>query len=124
MGPVYPLAPNAMPGLAVAAMDDVLVQDDDGAGSVKRYNFSVEVEGRAKISVGENVDDALDQICLEASGALHEDPTLGGLVGNLTLVRTENDLSAELERPAGIATMVWEGRYAIDVTAPETIIRQ
>jgi hypothetical protein len=119
---VYPSGADAIPGLTVRTESDALT-DQQTIGDREQRELTLIVEARCKpASGGGDVDDVLDTICEEVETALMEDRSLGNRVRWMELQRTQFAFAGDLERPTGVASMVWTMRYYLIASDPSTLI--
>lgn len=92
-----------------------------GANPTIEQDFTVFVEPYAKAS--SDIDDVLDQICLEVEVAiLGTDNDLTNTVHRINLVSTETEFSGDGDQPLGSAVMTFSVMYTTKETDPETIL--
>lgn len=106
-----------LPAIKVWTRDEEI--EEASGYDYQRRKLRLEVVALSKLA---DPDDELDQVCVEVEEALAADPTFGGLVTAAYLVSTEFEFDHELEKPVGMATMVWEIVYSVDSDTPETIV--
>lgn len=90
--------------------------DDDEIGTLEIRELPVRIEGRVRQAA--DLDDAMDDICVEVEQALQNDATLGALVTKLTLEATWAEVTGDIEKTVGIVTMDWTVLYRCDHMAP------
>jgi hypothetical protein len=115
---VYPLQTAELPGLLIFSNDeDVAVETIHGPRLLHR-NVRVQVVAVAKAAL--DVDDTLDQICMEVETAL-TDPvaTLASIAKSIVLVSTAFELEGSAEKPTGSATMTFDVEYYNLENAPD-----
>ena len=110
---LYPLASGKLPALAIYALSEVSEAVTIGSPKYHR-NLDIAIDAMAEANA--NVDDTLDLICEEVETAIGADRTLNGLCKEATLVSTDIELSAEGEKPVGIARLVYRVTYRTAVT--------
>jgi hypothetical protein len=117
---IYPH--DVLPSLAVYTLRDQVVEPQTLGKQVHRM-LRVAIEARAKpADGGATVDDQLDTICAEVEAAIMDDPTLGSMVQTIELVETEIEVSGTLERPVGVARMLWDVTYTVAADDPTQIL--
>lgn len=130
-----PLKARLMPALSIYTLDETI--DEESIKTAPRYyqrRLLLQIEGvvagrgdSERSSAGDEaledlVDDRLDSLAAEVETALVTDETLGGLVGDLWLSRTELVLMEQGEDTFGVARMTFTVLYeteAINGPAPD-----
>lgn len=100
---VYPLAEGKLPGLCVYTGSETLEASTLTRPRTKTRNLEVFVECYA--SGVSNVDDALDDICVEVEEALAVDVTRGGKAKDTVVTAAEMEFSGDGEKPVGVARL-------------------
>lgn len=113
-GRVEPLTTAECPGLNVrvsaeTARDDLTLLEDDSLRDVQ-----IVVEGY----VNAGGEDTLDQIALEVEQALEAEPTLGGLIDELTYQSTTLRRVPEGEYDHAVVTLAYSAVYIVSRTDP------
>jgi len=119
------LAATDLPALRIYTEQEG-VQDDDilAVPYLQHREITLRVEAVAKASA--NLDDTLDQICLEveqAIGASQSSSTLGGLARlHCSLTGTQIQFDGSTDINAGIATMSWKVTALTMSNAPNVAV--
>lgn len=116
------LAESDLPALRIYTEQEG-VQDDDilAVPYLQHREITLRCEAVAKASA--NLDDTLDQICLEVEKAVSTNSTLGGLARlhcSLTGTQIQFDNSSDLN--AGMATMSWKVTALTMSNAPDVAV--
>ena len=105
-----------LPALAVyTKSESVDPASADTSPRELRRNLQLVVEGAVKL--GEDVDDALDQLALEVERAMDADRYFGGAAGESVLTSTDTGISEEGDRPIGILILTYAVTYRTDSPA-------
>lgn len=116
-----PLTPQEMPGLVVTTPNEQISDDFSSfSGGAVKYGRSMAILVTA-YDAGRPIDDRLDRMALEIEQALGADPTLGGILKTLDLVRTDVSVDEATKR-IGQLTLAFEAIYRTARGAPQTII--
>lgn len=120
---VYPSDEIHLPGHTVYTLSDRKAEESRTIGHREGWDLTIVCESRAKPATGEgDVDDVIDTLCAEVQKAVMTENTLGQLVLWMELMETQMQFSGDLERPVGIARMLWLARYYIDARDPEVAL--
>lgn len=116
---IYPLEQTDLPGLLVATESETVTQIDIGA--LQERTLTVKVEALAKATA--DLDNALDQICLEVEIALATlGATLAALTRAVSLQTTDLEYDGSGAQPIGRASMVFLVTYFTQQAAPATAL--
>jgi len=121
---VFRLDRNDLPCLTIHTREDVVTHSNViGIGNSRSQEraLSLKVVAHEDGDV-ETAEDTIDQICLEVEQAMVADKTLGGLIKELELTRTDNQIDANGEKPVVEATLSYTLMYQVKETAPDTLI--
>lgn len=91
-------------------------EGDDELGPYHDRDLPVRIEGRVRGRT--DLEDALDDICLEVEQALAASASVNAMVSSIDLQATWTELSGELEKLVGVVTMDWLVVYRVDYSAP------
>ena len=117
---IYPLVQARLPALIVYTTNESVEEVSFGTKRAQERSVTVTVEGYVRALA--NFDDALDQIAVEVEEAVLDDPSLGGIAINTTLVDTNSQYSGEGEQPVGTIVLSFEVIYRTQSGTPETAI--
>jgi hypothetical protein len=105
------VAPNKtgkLPSLSVYTPGEDVDTEASMESAPRELERVIELVVDAIVEAGpEDVDDAIDALCLEVENALHADPTLGGVVADLILSRTDSDAFGEGGKTIGLAKLTF-----------------
>lgn len=114
---------DTLPDLSVYTGREIVLEEGKTLGNRQRIGLEIVIEARAKPAEGEDsYDDQLDTICAEVQTAMAADSDLGGLMELCVYQGMDPDRSGALERPSGIARMLYRGIYRIAANAPQTLV--
>lgn len=121
VGRVYPEQPATLPAVNVVTGDeevtDSRVMNPDAGGQwLQTRDCTFEIECRALV---EATDDALDALALEVEQALNADETLGDECELFEYTGSTAELAGDLEKPAGLRTMLYTANYRVDARDPQ-----
>jgi hypothetical protein len=117
---VYRLGNTELPCWLVFMTDESSEPLAMGATTTIRRQVQIEIEGRAIANA--DIADLLDTMSTEAEAAIGADHTLGGLVKDIILTRTEIALTGDGEQVAGIVRMTFDAVYVTATNNPETLL--
>ena len=117
---VYVLEDEELPALIVSAEQESNEVRSAGYPRLTARSLVVSVNAYAKIN--DDLDDVLDQICLEVEKALANDVSLGGIAKDLLIEQTNIEMDVEGERPKGVARMFYRVTYYINELTPDVAI--
>ncbi|MBB4212760.1 hypothetical protein EV659_11613 [Rhodothalassium salexigens DSM 2132] len=107
---VRPLAVEALPAVGVYTLGETPQGEGDGGLFADHWRvrlaLSVEVFG-----AGAEADDALDYLVAQVLALFRADPSLGGLVEDMTWIETEVGLDGDADRPVLATGLTFEVRY-------------
>lgn len=113
---VYKMGDEELPAINIMSELEQNQAESIGFPRLQSRDFNVSINGYAKSN--SNLDDVLDQICLEVETALAADISLGGLCKDLQLISTTPFFDGEGEKPRGAINMLWLASYRVVETAP------
>lgn len=117
---VYPLANNKLPGLCVYTGSETSEAVTLTRPRTKLRVLEVFVESYATATA--DLDDALDDICVEVEEALALDVTRGGKAKDTVVTATEMEFSGEGDKPVGVARMTVTVTYMTTENNVETAV--
>jgi hypothetical protein len=117
---VYALDDMKLPALLVYTKQDTVVSRSISLPRTQQRELVVTVEAYVK-SRG-NIDDVTDALALEVEQRIAADPTLGGLVKDITLTSTDMQFSDDGERPVAVAVLTFTTLYTVKEHQPQTLI--
>lgn len=116
-GRTRPLAKGHPPTLLVYVRSE---QSSADAMGILGRALRLRIEGR--VTMADVPDDTLDQISLEVEPAMVADPSLGGLVREVTLISTTIDTVAPGDAHAGEVAMEYQVFYRTRENAPAVAV--
>lgn len=117
---VYPLANNKLPGLCIYTGSESSEAVTLTRPRTKLRILEVFVEAYATATA--DLDDALDDICVEVEEALALDVTRGGKAKDTVVTATEMEFSGEGDKPVGVARMTVTVTYMTPENSVETAV--
>jgi hypothetical protein len=117
---VYPLANNKLPGLCIYTGSETSEAVTLTRPRTKLRVLEVFVEAYATATA--DLDDALDDICVEVEEALALDVTRGGKAKDTVVTATEMEFSGEGDKPVGVARMTVTVTYMTTENNVETAV--
>ncbi len=117
---VYPLDDTKLPALLVYTKQEAVEEQSISYPRTQQRALVIVVE--AYVKARGNVDMETDFLALEAEKLIAADPTLGGLVKDITLDTTETQFSDDGERPIAVAILAFSVRYTVKEHEPQTLI--
>ena len=117
---VYPLANNKLPGLCIYTGSETSEAVTITRPRTKLRILEVFVEAYATATA--DLDDALDDICVEVEEALALDVTRGGKAKDTVVTATEMEFSGEGDKPVGVARMTVTVTYMTPENSVETAV--
>lgn len=117
---VYPLAEGKLPGLCIYTGSETSEASTLTIPRTKTRLLEVFVEAYAAGVT--NVDDSLDQICVEVEEALAADVTRGGKAKDTVVTATEIEFSGEGDKPVGVARITVTVTYMTKENDVETAV--
>lgn len=117
---VYSLADGKLPGLCIYTGSETMEASTLTRPRTKTRVLEVFVEAYA--SAVSNLDDALDQICVEVEEALALDVTRGGKAKDTVVTAAEIEFSGEGEKPVGVARLTVTVTYMTKENDVETAV--
>ena len=91
------------------------IETSQGKLEYRQSNITIDAQYQ-----GENVQDTIDQICLEVEAAIGADPTLSGACLDCYLTNVEMEIDGESSKQMGRARMSYQFDYAVRQGAPDT----
>jgi len=112
-----PFRDSDLPNISVyVAREAETIEEDDEMGPYELRVLPVDIVARARAN--NELDDQLDDICLEVETAIHADTDLAALIKGISLISTEIEMDHEGEQPVGAARMEWAIIYRVNGAAP------
>lgn len=102
----------AWPQMVVIRLLDVALQPFAVRGGPMNADTRVAVECHARAAAGLSAEDALDELLGAVYQRLAQDPSLGGLLGDLEPLGLTYDFDAEGD-PVGVATLTYIARHRV-----------
>ena len=124
-GRVYPYRTrphHTLPDALVYTSEDEVNHELDTMKKDK-YIRTVTVKIEIRVKATANIDDTIDDLCVETEEKMFDDPAFGGLVKQLDLITTTIELSGESDKTVGLATIEYEAWYRMLRTDAETVIQ-
>lgn len=117
---VYPLAEGKLPGICIYTGSET---SEAATLTIPRTKMRVlDVFVEAYVAAVTNLDDTLDQICVEVEEALAVDVTRGGKAKDTVVTATEIEYSGDAEKPVGTARMTVTVTYMTKENDVETAV--
>lgn len=116
---VRPVQSSELPCLLIYSREEVAASGKMG-GYLDR-NWQLVVEGIADDADAEALENTLDTIAAEVEAKIGEDSTLGGVVHNAQLERTDWEYSGEGARPVGRIGLGFRIEYETSESEPGTL---
>lgn len=113
-----PVEPAMLPALCIYTLDEGSEVHSMGSSRSLLRNLSLIVQGIAVNN--DNLDDSLDQLCLEVETAIGADPAFGARGYDCTLTSTAISLIDSGEAKTGSAIMTFALRYRTLAADPST----
>jgi hypothetical protein len=108
---VIPFRRIESPALAVYTNSETVADNQTAPRELERtVNLVVEIMYRQD-GQADNVDDALDALCLQIEKAMHADPTLGGIASDCVLRECEPEFFEEGDAVIGSMKLTYSTRY-------------
>ena len=115
---VHPLDDAKLPALLVYTPQENMGERSMQRPRTQQRQLQLAVEGYVKARG--DIDAEADSLALEVEQLIGADPTLSGLVKDITLDSTSTQLSGEGERPVAVITITFAALYCVKENAPQT----
>lgn len=116
---VYRFDTVELPGWSIRTPAEESEVGRMGSSPTLHRRLTIEAEGFAEDN--DAIEDTLDTMAAEAEAAIGADITLGGLVKETWLVRTETNFTADGDTVSGSVRLTFEAVYVTTVADPETL---
>ena len=117
---IYGLDNIELPAILVFTNEENIQEYSIGHPRNLLRQLNVVIEIYAKASG--NIDDVIDNLCMQIEQLLGSDNNLGGMVKDMILSSVSVSHSAEAERPLATATLNYQIIYSTKEHQPEAII--
>lgn len=117
---VYALDDAKLPALLVYTKQENVGERSISYPRTQKRELLVTVE--AYVKARGNIDGDTDSLALEIEQQIAADPTLSGLVKDISLISTETRVSDEGEKPIAIVLLTFSAIYAIKEHEPQTLV--
>jgi len=111
-----PLSESALPALRIFMLSEAVDLVADASPQHRQLDLAVE----AVVQGTTNLDDELDQICLEVETALLNNVPVG--VHQITISSTDIEFKGDGDQPHGVARMTFAAEYYTREGAPEVML--
>lgn len=115
---VHPLDDAKLPALLVYTPQENVGERSMQRPRTQQRQLQLAVEGYLKARG--DIDAEADALALEVEQLIAADPTLAGLVKDITLESTATQLSGEGEKPVAVITLTFAVLYCVKENAPQT----
>lgn len=115
---VHPLDDAKLPALLVYTPQENIGERSMQRPRTQQRQLQLAVEGYLKARG--DIDAEADALALDVEQLIAADPTLAGLVKDITLESTATQLSGEGERPVAVITLTFAVLYCVKENAPQT----
>lgn len=115
---VYPI--DTVPSIMVYTPNEQVIDYTIGFPRTQTRQLNLIVEIFAKANA--NLDQTTDSLALEVEDILSKDPTLGGMVKDLSLHSSETILSSEGDKPIAVTTLTYHLTYRVKENKPNKLI--
>ena len=115
---VYPI--DTVPSIMVYTPNEQVIDYTIGFPRTQTRQLNLIVEIFAKANA--NLDQTTDSLALEVEDILSKDPTLGGMVKDLSLYSSETILSSEGDKPIAVKTLTYHLTYRVKENKPNKLI--
>ena len=117
---IYPIGSGKLPAILIYTRQENLQDSSLSKPRIQFRNLSLIIDVIAKAN--NDLDQTLDDLAVQIEQALSNDTTLGGLVKDTILQTTDIQYLDEGDKPHGIMLMTYGVTYAVQETAPQTLI--
>lgn len=115
---VHPLDDAKLPALLVYTPQENIGERSMQRPRTQQRQLQLAVEGYLKARG--DIDAEADALALEVEQMIAADPTLAGLVKDISLESTATQLSGEGEKPVAVITLTFAVLYCVKENAPQT----
>jgi hypothetical protein len=115
---VHPLDDAKLPALLVYTPQENIGERSMQRPRTQQRQLQLAVEGYLKARG--DIDAEADALALEVEQLIAADPTLAGLVKDISLESTATQLSGEGEKPVAVITLTFAVLYCVKENAPQT----
>lgn len=115
---VHPLDDAKLPALLVYTSQENVGERSMQRPRTQQRQLQLAVEGYLKARG--DIDAEADALALEVEQLIAADPTLAGLVKDISLESTSTQLSGEGEKPVAVITLTFAVLYCVKENAPQT----
>lgn len=105
---IVPWRRAKLPAISVYTLEESAEESGSAPPELKR---TIQLAVECAVWQGENLDDAIDAICLEVEHAMRVDHTFAGKASESTLTATTIDIFEEGDKLIGVARLVYEVVY-------------
>jgi hypothetical protein len=113
---VQQYADNKLPALNIVTNNEDVTTLTVGE---RTYEKNLTVAIFIKCKATDDVDEEIDQIMLEVEQAIAANPTLGGLVTDMTLTAADAETRLEVEKETGQGVMAYIANYYVEAANPD-----
>ena len=117
---VYPINEPKLPALLIYTKQETVGEQSMSRPRTQQRELFVTIE--AYVKGRGNVDEDTDNLAMEIEQLIAADPTLGGLVKDITLETTDTQLYDEGEKPVAVAVLTLSTLYAVKENAPQSLV--
>jgi hypothetical protein len=110
-----------IPDSKLPALNIVTNNEDVALTTVgtKVYEKNLTVAIFVKCKATDDVDEVIDQVMLEVEPVLAANPTLGGLITDITLTAADAETRLEAEKETGQGVLAYIANYYVNATTPD-----
>ena len=116
---VYPINDPKLPALLIYTKQETVGDQSMSRPRTQQRELFVTIE--AYVKARGNVDEDTDNLALEIEQLIAADPTLGGLVKDISLDTTDTQFSDDGERPVAVAILTFSVLYTVKEHEPQTL---
>jgi len=117
---VYPMEFTSLPGIIVYTLSESADPITIGSPRLLQRNLNLAIEIYAKLTT--DIDDFIDQTCVDVEKALASDAVLKSLTKCVNLSDTDIKLSGDADQPVAVATLTFAVEYATREDNPEAAV--
>lgn len=117
-----PIPSSRLPALRVRPVAEASQRHSGGKTSGDNPLMRTLELGITATAAGTEYDDTLDEVAAEVEAAIGGDPTLGGLVLDCVLSRSEFDEYPDGDKASGSVTLVYRLLYRTKINAPDAAV--
>lgn len=115
---VYPI--DEVPSIIVYTPNEQVIDYTISYPRTQTRQLTLIVEIFAKANA--NLDQTADSLALEVEDILSKDPTLGGIIKDLSLHSSETIFSSECDKPIAVTTLTYHLNYRTKENKPNKLI--